>query len=49
MTIWNTVDGMRDREVSATVTLGQALDLVSNKSLEPIAEIRNINIGDYIV
>ncbi len=48
MTIWNTVDGMRDREVSATVTLGQALDLVSNKSLEPIAEIRNNNIGDYI-
>ena len=48
MTIWNTVDGMRDREVSTTVTLGQALDLVSNESLEPIAEIRNINIGDYI-
>ena len=30
------------------MTLGQALDLASNESLEPVAAVRNINIGDYI-
>ena len=40
MTVWNTVNGMKDREVSATVTLGQAMDLMQKEDNPIIAEFR---------
>ena len=48
MTIWNTVDGMRDREVSETVTLGQVYDLLQNEKIESVATLRNTDIGEAI-
>ena len=40
MTVWNTVNGMREREVSATVSLGQVMDLLQKESNPVIAEFR---------
>ena len=40
MTVWNTLNGMKDREVSATVTLGQVMDLLKKEDNPVIAEIR---------
>jgi len=48
MTVWNTVNGMRDREASVTITLGQALDTLQNEKVEAVAELRQANVGEYI-
>ena len=48
MTVWNTVNGMRDREASVTVTLEQALNVLQNEEVESIAELRRANVGEYI-
>lgn len=47
-TVWNTVNGMREKEVSATITLGQVMDVLENEGIETIARLRQENIGDYI-
>ena len=43
--VWNTVVGMRDREVSGTFTLGQALDLLEKKDNPTVRELRNLEIA----
>ena len=48
MTIWNTVNGMRDREVSGTVTLGQVCDLLQNEKIKSVAALRNTDISKAI-
>ena len=48
MTIWNTVDGMRDREISETVTLGQVYDLLQNEKIESVAALRSTDIGEAL-
>lgn len=48
MTIWNTVDGMRDKEVSATITVEQVFDLLQNEKIDSIAQLRAMDIGDAI-
>ena len=48
MTVWNTVNNMRDKEVSATITLGQVIELMQKESVESIAELRKVNIGDVL-
>ena len=48
MTIWNTVNSMRDREVSETVTLGQVFDLLQNDKNESVAALRNTDISEAI-
>ena len=45
-TVWNTVDKMKDREVSATITLGQAMDLLRKEENPIIAEIRGKEVGE---
>jgi len=45
-TVWNTVDKMKDREVSATITLGQAMDLLRKEENPIIAEIRAKEVGE---
>ena len=45
VTISNMVDKMRNNEVGGTVTLGQALDLLSDKENPAVAEIRAMEIG----
>ena len=48
MTIWNTVNGMRGKEVSATVTLGQVYDLLQNENIESVAKLRGADISEAI-
>ena len=45
VTISNMVDKMKDNEVGGTVTLGQVLDLLSDKENPTVAEIRAMEIG----
>ena len=40
MTIWNQVNKMRNREVSATVSLGQVFEVLQNEGIEPVANLR---------
>ena len=44
LTIWNQVEKMKDKEVSATVTLGQVLELLQKEDNPTIAELRNTRI-----
>ena len=48
MTVWNTVNGMKDREVSATVTLGQVMDLLQKEDNPVIAKIRGKELNDGV-
>ena len=48
MTIWNTVNGMREREVAATVTLEQVTDLMQNENIEGVAKLRGTDISKAI-
>ncbi|MBQ6373297.1 MAG: ABC transporter permease [Clostridia bacterium] len=45
MTIWNQVQKMKDSKVSATITLGQALDLLGKKDDPTIAKVRQTQIS----
>lgn len=44
MTIWNQVNKMRDREVSATVTVGQVFDLLQNEDIAPVKALRETRL-----
>ncbi len=44
MTVWNTLNGMRGKEISATVTLGQVLDLLQNEEIPGIDSLRDFQI-----
>ncbi len=54
MTVWNTVNGMKETKVSATVTLGQMMDFMQQKENELVAEIRGkelaegLTVGDVL-
>jgi hypothetical protein len=48
MTVWNTVNGMRDQDVSATVTLGQAMELLKNEDNPIIAEFRAMELSEGV-
>ena len=45
MTVWNTVNGMRDKEVSATVKLSQVFDLLTDEDNPTVAELRNTQVS----
>ena len=47
-TVWNTVYGMRDREIRRDITVEDVLKLLRNDSIEPIAKLREVNLGDYL-
>ena len=44
VSVWNAVVGMRDRKVSGTFTIGQAVDLLQNKDNPTIRELRKLEI-----
>ncbi|MBR2258870.1 MAG: ABC transporter permease [Blautia sp.] len=44
-TLWNTLEKMRDYEISGSITAGQILDLLENKDNETVAEIREKEIN----
>jgi len=46
MTVWNTVNNMKDREVNTTVSLGQAMDLLQKKDNPYIAEFRGMELDN---
>ena len=48
MTVWNTLNGMKDREVSATVTLGQAMDLLQKEDNPFISDFRAMELSGSI-
>ena len=48
MTIWNTVNNMKGKEVSATVTLGDVTGLMQNESIEGVANLRGIDISEAL-
>ena len=48
MTVWNIVDGMKEREVSATVTFGQVLDFLQNKENPLVAELRAAELSEGV-
>ncbi len=48
MTVWNIVEGMKEREVSATVTLGQVSDFLQNKENPLVAELRAAELSEGI-
>jgi len=48
ITVWNTVNGMRDREVSATVTVGQVMDFLQKEDNEIVAKIRNTELTENL-
>ena len=45
MTIWDQVNKMRDREVSATVTLGQVLETLGSDENPTIAKVRSMQLS----
>ena len=47
-TVWNTVNGMRDREINESITLGQVFDLLLKKDNDSIARLRETDIGEAI-
>ena len=48
MTVWNVVEGMKEREVSATVTLGQVLDFLQNKENPLVAKLRAAELSEGV-
>ena len=48
MTVWNIVDGMKEREVSATVTFGQVLDFLQNKENPLVAKLRAAELSEGV-
>lgn len=46
VTAWNTVQKLRDKSIGGTVTLGQALDFLSDDSKEAVRQIRALEVGD---
>ncbi len=48
VTISDMVGKMRDNEISAEITLGQALDTLSNADNPAVAQVRDIQIGDTV-
>ncbi len=48
MTVWNTVNGMRSEEVTATVTLGQVMDLLQNEDNPMVAQIRETELDEGV-
>ena len=46
VTAWNTVKKMKDRQIGGTVTLGQALDFLTDDSKEIVRRLRAMEIGD---
>ena len=48
MTVWNTLNGMKNREVSATVTLGQAMDLLQKEDNPFISDFRAMELSGSI-
>lgn len=48
MTIWNQLNGMRDREINATISLGQVLDLTQKKDNEAVAQVRDKTLEQLI-
>ena len=45
MTIWNQMNKMRDREVSATISLRQVLSILQSKDNETIARVRDTKVS----
>ena len=45
LTIWDQVNKMRDKEVSATVNVGQVLDLLQNEDIEVIRNMRQMPLA----
>ena len=45
LTIWNQVNGMRDKEVSATVTVRQVVDLLQSEDNPVIAKLRETKLS----
>ena len=43
--VWNTVVGIRDREISGTVSLGQAVELLEQKNNPTVRQLRELPIG----
>lgn len=44
LTIWNQVNKMRDKEFSATITVGQVIDLLQNEDIEAVKMIREAQL-----
>ena len=45
MTIWNMLDRLKDRELSATVNVGEVIDLLQNKDLPAIQKLRDTQLA----
>ena len=45
VTLWNQVNKMRSKELSATVTLGQVLDLLGDADNATVAEFRSVQVS----
>ena len=45
VTLWNQVNKMRSKELSATVTLGQVLDLLGDADNATVAELRSVQVS----
>ena len=43
--VWNTVIGMKDREISGTFTLGQAVELLQQKDNPTVRQLREIPVN----
>ena len=46
VTAWNTIQSAKNKTISGTVTLGQALDFMSDDSNEIVRQLRTMEIGD---
>lgn len=47
VTAWNTVQKLKDKPIGGTVTLGQALDFLSDDSKAMVHKLRALEIGNY--
>lgn len=46
VTAWNTVQKMKDKQIGGTVTLGQALDFLTDDSKALVKQLRTMEVGD---
>ena len=45
VSIWNTVESMKNKEVGGTITLGQVLDILADTENPAVQEIRGMELG----